>query len=90
VSLTYSVVVLREKGGEFSVVVPALEGCATYGETLPDALRNAEEAILAYIDGLHALGKPVPADVPSVTVDLGDATEASVYKLTLIDEAKVA
>jgi antitoxin HicB len=63
--LTYSVVVLKEKKGEYSVTVPVLDGCATYGETLPDALHNVEEAILAYIDGLNALGKPVPLALES-------------------------
>jgi predicted RNase H-like HicB family nuclease len=57
-SLTYSVVVLREKGGEFSVVVPALEGCATYGETLPEALRNIEEASLRTLTDWTRLGSP--------------------------------
>ena len=87
---TYSVIVLREKDGRYSVIVPALSGCATWGETLPEALHMAEEAILAYIDGMRELGKSAPPDVPVVAVDLGDATEASVYKLIVRAEAKVA
>ena len=87
---TYSVVVLREKDGRYSVIVPALPGCATWGETLPEALHMAEEAIYAYIDGLREQGKIAPPDVPVVSVDLGEATEASVYKLTVRPEAKVA
>jgi len=87
---TYSVIVLREKDGRYSVIVPALPGCATWGETLPEALRMAEEAIQAYAEGLGEQGKPLPPDVPVVMVDLGDATEASVYKLSIPAEAKVA
>ncbi len=89
-SLTYTVVVMREKDGRYSVMVPALPGCATWGETLPQALRMVEEAVLAYMDGLEALGKSAPHDVEAVTVDLGDAAEASVYKVTVQEEAKVA
>ena len=89
-SLTYTVVVVREKDGRYSVVVPALPGCATWGQTLPQALHMAEEAILAYIDGLESLGRPVPVDTDTVNVDLGEAAEASVYRVTVQEEAKVA
>ena len=90
-SLTYTVVVLKEKDGRYSVIVPALEGCATWGDTLPEALRMAEEAILAYVDGFDiALGRSIPSDVEAITVNLGDAAEAAVYKVTARKEAKVA
>ena len=58
--MQYTVVVLKERDGRYSVVAPALDGCATFGETLPEALRMAEEAILAYLDGLEALGRAAP------------------------------
>ena len=79
--MTYTVVVLHEADGRYSVVVPALSGCATWGENLPEALRMAEEAILAYLDGLAALGKPTPPDMAPVTVDLGEAREAWTYAI---------
>ncbi len=79
--MTYTVVVLRETDGRFSVVAPALPGCATWGRTTPQALRMAEEAILAHLDGLRALGQEPPPDEPSVTVELADAVEANVYRM---------
>ena len=39
-----------EKGG-FNVSVPALDGCFTQGESEEEALRNAKEAILCYLEG---------------------------------------
>jgi antitoxin HicB len=86
----YTVVMLRERDGRYSAVVPALPGCATWGETLPEALKMAEEAILAYRDGQEALGKLMPPDVATVNFDLGEATEASVYKVAVAEEAVVA
>ena len=88
--MTYTVVMLREKDGRYSAIVPALPGCATWGETLPEALKMVEEAMLAYRDGLDALGEPMPGDVATVNFDLGEAAEASVYRVTVAEEAVVA
>ena len=88
--MTYTVVMLREKDGRYSAIVPALAGCATWGETLPEALKMAEEAILAYRDGMEALGQAMPPDVATVNFDLGEAAEASVYRVTAAEEAVVA
>jgi predicted RNase H-like HicB family nuclease len=72
----------------YSAIVPGLPGCATWGDDLPEALRMAEEAILGYMDAVEFLGETPPPDVPTVTVDLGDDTEASVYNLTVTLEEK--
>jgi len=40
-----------EEGG-FNVSVPALDGCFTQGESEKEALRNAREAILCYLEGM--------------------------------------
>ena len=37
--MTYTVVVSREEDGRYSVVVPALNSLATFGDTMPQALR---------------------------------------------------
>ena len=43
---TYKVLLKKEPEGGFTVFVPALEGCITYGETLEEAQKNAKEAEL--------------------------------------------
>jgi predicted RNase H-like HicB family nuclease len=64
------IVVLKaaEEGG-YSVTVPSLDGCFTEGDTEADALKNAEEAIRCYLEGLAALGKDV-AEYQSVVKEL--------------------
>jgi predicted RNase H-like HicB family nuclease len=42
--MTYTVAVLRESDGRYSVSVPALKGCHTWGDTLPEALSHAQGA----------------------------------------------
>jgi antitoxin HicB len=85
----YTVVMVKEPDGRYSVSVPALKGCHTWGDDLAQALRMAEEAILAYLEGERALGKPTPPpDVEVFTGSLGDASEALVCKVTVpLEEA---
>lgn len=52
----YVVLTPAEEGG-FSVSVPALEGCFTQGETEEEALENAREAILCYLEGLEKVNE---------------------------------
>jgi antitoxin HicB len=41
--------------GGFNVSVPALDGCFTQGDTEDEAMENAREAILCYIEGLEKI-----------------------------------
>jgi len=43
----------EEKG--FNVIIPALDGCFTQGDTVEEALKNAKEATLCYLEGLEKL-----------------------------------
>jgi antitoxin HicB len=52
----YVVLEPAEEGG-FNVSVPVLEGCFTQGETEEEALENAKEAILCYLEGIEKLNE---------------------------------
>ncbi|MEO5359116.1 MAG: type II toxin-antitoxin system HicB family antitoxin [Nitrospirota bacterium] len=41
----------------FNVIVPALDGCFTQGDTEEQGIENAKEAIHAYIEGLEKLNQ---------------------------------
>ena len=43
--------------GGFNVTVPALEGCFTQGDTEAEAVANAKEAIICYLEGLENLNQ---------------------------------
>lgn len=81
--MSYTVVFVREGDGRYSVYVPALKGCHTQGDSLPHAILMAEEVMALYVESLHERGKPVPEDVETFTLDLGDASEAVVYRLAV-------
>jgi len=58
--LTYRVLLNREPEGGFTVNVPTLPGCITYGATVDEAIAMAKEAIELYIESLVAHNEPVP------------------------------
>ena len=47
----------------YTVRVPALPGCITYGRTKEEALERAKEAIEGFIEGLQKAGEPIPEEV---------------------------
>ena len=55
--MKFNVVLEEAEEGGFVVTVPALDGCITEGDTLEDALNNAREAILCYLEGLVKLNE---------------------------------
>jgi predicted RNase H-like HicB family nuclease len=54
--LNYRELLRKEPEVGFTVLVPSLEGCITYGETMDEAIENAKEAISLYIESLEAHG----------------------------------
>jgi antitoxin HicB len=52
--LSYKILLKPEPEGGFTVNVPALPGCITYGTNLADAKQNAKEAIELYLESLNA------------------------------------
>ena len=53
----------------YTVRVPALPGCITYGRSREEALVRAKEAIEGFIAGLERAGEPVPEEVAPVEMD---------------------
>ncbi len=64
-------VILEPKYPEegYTVRVPALPGCITYGRTKEEALSRANEAVEGFIEGLEKAGEPVPEEITPVEID---------------------
>jgi len=78
--MTYHVLLINGEDGWITVEVPALPGCVSQGQTREEALSDIREAIVAYLESLHARGKPIPEDVPilevtTVTVELAEVVQ---------------
>lgn len=64
--LRLTVITEREDDGRYSVYVPDLPGCASWGETRDEALVNIRDAIEVYVGGLKADGQSIPQPRSSV------------------------
>lgn len=65
---SYQVHLIPEPEGGYTVLVPLLPGCVSYGETVEQATANAREAIELHLESLSAHRQPIPADAESVPV----------------------
>jgi predicted RNase H-like HicB family nuclease len=61
-ALSYRVLLRKEPEGGYTVVVPSLPGCVTYGDTVEEAIEMAKEAIELYIESLKEHGEEVPTE----------------------------
>ena len=59
---TYRVLLNKEPEGGFTVSVPTLPGCITYGDTMEEAVANVKEALELYLESLAAHGEPIPTE----------------------------
>ncbi len=58
----YKILLREEPEGGYTVTVPVLPGCVTYGKTLDDAIRMAREAVELYIETLAEKGEEIPTE----------------------------
>lgn len=61
-TLHYNIIFRPEPEGGFSVIVPSLPGCITYGRNIREAKEMAIDAIKAYIMSLKKHKEPIPSD----------------------------
>jgi len=60
--LRYKITLRKEREGGYTVTVPSLPGCVTYGATIEEAINMAKEAIELYIESLKAHGEEIPTE----------------------------
>jgi len=58
--MNYPVVIHKDEGSDYGVIVPDLPGCFSAGSTMDDALAMAREAIELHLEGLIEEGESVP------------------------------
>jgi predicted RNase H-like HicB family nuclease len=65
---SYQINLIPDEEGGYTVVVPLLPGCVSYGATIEDATTNVREAIQLHLENLAAHNEPIPLGNESVQV----------------------
>ena len=68
--MRYPIILHTDDHQQFGVTVPDLPGCFSVGDSIQNAIDNAHEAIILYVECSAADGSPIPA--PSEIVDMCD------------------
>jgi len=61
-ALSYRILLKKEPEGGYTVTVPSLPGCVTYGAEIEQAVEMAREAIELYIESLQQQGEAIPTE----------------------------
>ena len=61
-ALTYRILLRRESEGGYTIIVPSLPGCITYGDTIGEAIEMAKEAIELYLESLREHDEERPTE----------------------------
>lgn len=64
-TLTYRIHLTPEPEGGYTVTVPALQGCVTWGRDYEHSVQMAQEAIELYLSSLAEDGLSIPEDTLS-------------------------
>ena len=62
---TFDASLQKEDDGRWSAWIDSLPGCATWGYTEEDALKNLHEAAALYLEDMIACGETIPVRVTS-------------------------
>jgi predicted RNase H-like HicB family nuclease len=58
--MKYPIIIHKDKNSDYGVTVPDIPGCFSSGQTLDEAIQNAEEAILTHVEGLLLDNEIIP------------------------------
>ena len=59
-NIRYNVIFTPEPEGGYTVTIPALPGCVTYGNTLAVARQMAKDAVALYLDSAKDINQSIP------------------------------
>ncbi|MBI2409929.1 type II toxin-antitoxin system HicB family antitoxin [Candidatus Kaiserbacteria bacterium] len=57
---SFQTILRPEPEGGYTVIIPSLPGCITYGKTVEQAHKMAEDAITGYLVSARRAGKHIP------------------------------
>lgn len=61
-TLSYRILLRKEPEGGYTVIVPSLPGCITYGDTVEESITMAREAIELYLQSMKEHNEKIPTE----------------------------
>jgi len=87
--MLWPVVIHKDEGSAYGVTVPDLPGCFSAGDSIDEAIRNAEEAILCHLEGMLMDGETLPVPQPIEHHSRNPDYAGGTWALVAVDPAKV-
>jgi len=60
--ISYRILLRKEPEGGYTITVPSLPGCVTYGKSIEEGIKMAKEAIVLYLESLKLHDEEIPTD----------------------------
>ena len=60
--ISYRILLKKEPEEGYTVTVPSLTGCVTYGKSIEEAIEMAKKAIELYLESLKSHNEEIPTD----------------------------
>src|ERR1700761_1301861 len=88
--MEFSIVVHKDDGSVYGVIVPDIPGVHSWGDTIDEAMRNAKEALVGHVSTLVELGEDVGFSCSAIE-DLAKKAEyeGAVWALVDVDLSKI-
>ena len=88
--LYFPTAILPEEEGDYGVIVPDLPGCFSVGDTLEEAIANAQEAIECHVEGIMLDEETIPC-ARSLEIYRNDPEYAdAIWMLIPLDLSKIS
>ncbi len=82
----YNVIFQPEPEGGFTVIVPSLQGCVSYGKTLDEARKMVIDAIGGFVECMREDGEEIPLrEIPRGTL-MAILRESQISKENLLQK----
>jgi antitoxin HicB len=79
-TLRYKILLRKEDDGTYTVIVPSLPGCLTFGYSVEEAQDMAKEAIEGFIECMITRGEEAPAETDEAMICTVEANNCTNYK----------
>lgn len=88
--MEFPIVVHKDDGSVYGVIVPDIPGVPSWGDTIDEAIRNAKEAIVGHVSTLIELGEEVGFTCSTVEELAGQPEYAgAIWALVSVDLSKL-